>query len=42
MPSKKNIISKNLMNLPSNLSEFSWIENTNFNKTLLEEEKAKL
>lgn len=41
MPNKKYTTSKSLMSLPSNLSEFSWIENTELNVGLLEEEKAK-
>lgn len=38
---KKYASSKSFINLPSNLSDYSWIENSDFNKVILEEEKIK-
>lgn len=40
--SRRSTGSKNLQNLPSFLSDFSWIENTEANKALIAEEKAKM
>jgi hypothetical protein len=40
--SRRSNQSKNLQNLPANLSEFSWIENTPANRFLLEEERQKI
>lgn len=37
--SRRSNQSKNLQNLPANLSEFTWIENTPANRLLLEEER---
>jgi hypothetical protein len=33
--------SKIMASLPSNLSDFSWIENTSYNKELLDDERFK-
>jgi hypothetical protein len=39
---RKSNQSKNLQSLPSSLSSYSWIENTNKNLALLEQEKLKI
>jgi hypothetical protein len=39
--SKTKNLSKLLLNLPSNLSDFTWIENTEYNKQILEDERNK-
>ena len=39
---KKPSKNRSLISLPSNLSDFSWIENSDQNKALLDEEKQKL
>jgi len=38
---KNKNLSKLLLNLPSNLSDYSWIENTEANKVVIEEERQK-
>jgi hypothetical protein len=40
--SRRSNQSKNLQNLPANLGEFTWIENTPGNCLLLEEERQKI
>ena len=41
MSNRTSNVSKAMLNLPSNLSEFTWIENTDINQKLLDEERQK-
>ena len=41
MSNRTSNISKAMLNLPSNLSEFTWIENTEINQKLLDEKRQK-